>query len=303
MSDRGGSAPPVCGVLLVDKPAGITSHDVVARVRRLTGIRKVGHGGTLDPFATGLMLVLVGRATKLFDLLLPLSKRYRLTAQFGATSTTGDRDGGITPHEDAASVSGEALEAILPRFMGTIKQQVPAYSAVKVAGEPLYRKARRGQAVDLPVREVEIRELDLVSFDATSRQAVLDVACSRGTYVRQLCEDIGDALGAGAYAQELRRTAVGDFRVDDALTLEELERLPGDSLFTGADPAFISCAGALYFLPGRKLDESDSRAVTHGQPIAGTEDGLVRLFDSDRLLAIYGPGEKTGLIYPRVVLV
>ena len=301
MPDRG--AAVACGVLLVDKPAGITSHDVVDRVRRLSGMRKVGHGGTLDPFATGLMLVLMGRATKLFDYLLPLSKGYRLTAQFGATTVTGDRDGEVTPYEGALAVTREALDDILPRFRGMINQMVPAYSAVKVGGEPLYRKARRGQEVELPTRDVEIKKLEVVSFDGEQQRAVIDVACSKGTYVRQLCEDVGRALGAGAYATGLRRTAIGDFSVEGAATLEELARMPADVLLTAGNPAFISCAGALYFLRGRELDESDCRAVIHGQPIAGDEDGFIRLFQGDRLLAIYGPGEKAGLIYPRVKLV
>lgn len=292
-----------CGVLLVDKPAGITSHDVVDRLRRISGLRKVGHGGTLDPFATGLMLVLAGRATKLFDYLMPLDKRYRVTVQFGSVSTTGDTDGEISDVEGGSRVSRKSLAATLPGFRGRIQQRVPAYSAVKVGGRPLYKTARRGQEVKAPTREVEIRELELVSFEAEAQEAVLEVACSKGTYIRQLSQDLGEALGSGAYTSNLRRTAVGEFTAHAASTLDELERIERDKLLTPANPAFISCAGALYFLPGRDLAEEDLRAVSHGQPIAGEEADLVRLMHGGRLLALYGPGEKAGLIYPRVVLV
>lgn len=299
----GESAPLDCGVLLVDKPEGITSHDVVDRVRRISGIRKVGHGGTLDPFATGLMLILVGRATKLFDYLMPLEKRYRVTARFGGRSTTGDTDGDISPVEGASPVTLAALQKTLPRFEGTISQKVPAYSAVKVGGEALYKKARRGQEVKTPSRDVEIRELELLSFDAGEQSAEIAVACSRGTYIRQFCEDLGEALGTGAFAANLRRTAVGEFTVDASAGLDDLARLGRGELLMPANPAFISCAGALYFLPGRQLDDDDLRSVGHGQPIDGDEKGLVKLLQGDRLIALYGPGDKAGEIYPRVILV
>lgn len=285
---------------MVDKPAGITSHDVVDEVRRLTGIRKVGHAGTLDPFATGLLLVLVGKATRLSDLLMPLVKEYRVEAQFGAVSTTGDVDGELTPV--SGLVERQDILGVLSHFTGTIDQRVPAYAAVKVNGEALYRKARRGEAVERPVRQVQIHSLKLESFDAGRQRAVLAVACSRGTYIRQLCEDIGEQLDSAAYAAALRRTAVGEFRATRALGLEQLASIPAVSLLSDDNPASLSCLGALYFLPVREVDESEIAAVTNGQPLTGEATGAMRVVGQDRLLAVYGPGKKEGYIYPQVVL-
>lgn len=293
-------AAPPCGILLVDKPAGATSHDVVDRVRRLTGIRKVGHGGTLDPFATGLLLVLVGKATRLFDLLTPLKKEYRVTVQFGAASTTGDVDGDIAP--SGGSINKAELEAALPQFQGLITQQVPAYSAVKKDGEPLYRKARRGDVFELPTREVEVFSLALAAFDGEKQQAVLEVACSKGTYIRKLCEDIGSALDTGAYAAALRRTAIGEHRAGKASSLESLEAMPRQALLTGDNPSFLSCLPALYFLPMREVGQRQLEAVATGRPIEGGETGPVRLTAGGRLVAVYGPGES-GYIRPLVVLI
>lgn len=318
------SIPP-CAVLLVDKPAGITSHDVVDRIRRLTGIRKVGHAGTLDPFATGLLLVLVGKATRLSDYFTPLDKEYRVTVQFGAASTTGDVDGVITPAANAdgqvspaadmdddilpigkvappAPVTEEALRETLPGFTGKMRQQAHVFSAVKVSGEALYRKARRGETVKAPVRDIEVHRLELESFDGEKQQAVLSVACSKGTYIRQLCEDIAAALGTAAYAAILRRTRVGEFGVDRAASLEKLGSMPRESLLAESNPSFISALGALYFLPVRDVDEKDARAVTAGCAISGDESGPVRLAADGRLLAIYRPGDDPGQLRPLVVL-
>ncbi|MEK6537453.1 MAG: tRNA pseudouridine(55) synthase TruB, partial [Actinomycetota bacterium] len=295
------SIPP-CAVLLVDKPAGITSHDVVDRIRRLTGIRKVGHAGTLDPFATGLLLVLVGKATRLSDYFTPLDKEYRVTVQFGAASTTGDVDGVITPAAPPTPVTEEALRETLPGFTGKMRQRAHAYSAVKVGGEALYRKARRGETVKAPVRDIEVHRLELESFDGEKQQAVLSVACSKGTYIRQLCEDIAAALGTAAYAAILRRTRVGEFRVDRAAGLEKLGSMPRESLLTESNPSFITALGALYFLPVRDVDEKDARAVTAGRAISGEESGPVRLAADGRLLAIYRPGDDPGQLRPLVVL-
>ena len=278
----------------------MSSHDAVDLVRRLTGLRKVGHGGTLDPFATGLLLILVGKATRFFDLLAPLKKTYRVTVKFGARSTTGDVDGEISPV--AGTVTRAGLEAALPRFTGLIQQKVPAFSAVKRGGVPLYKLARRGRQVDRPVREVEVCSLDLAGFDAGAQQAVLDVRCSKGTYIRTLCEDIGAALGTGAYAARLRRTAVGELKVESAATPKQLTGQPRPQLLTAANPSFLSCWSALYFLPVRELSPTEIRAVSFGQPIAGSEEGPVRLGSAGRLLAVYGPGERQGFIRPLVMV-
>ncbi|MHB8792051.1 MAG: tRNA pseudouridine synthase B [Thermoleophilia bacterium] len=315
------SSPP-CAVLLIDKPAGFTSHDVVSRLRRLTGIKKIGHAGTLDPFATGLLLMLVGKATRLFDFFMPLDKEYLVTVQFGVSSTTGDIDGDITvkaegvatdaetsgtaatdaEKPEGVSVTETALREVLSEFIGTIDQKAHAFSAVKVGGEALYKKARRGETVEAPVRQIEITELKLESFDAETQQASLSVACSKGTYIRQLVEDVAGRLGTVAYALELRRTRIGDYRVEQAASLEELAALPAPSLLTDDNPSFISGVGALYFLPVRQVDEIETRAVKNGRRLAGGDAGPVRLAHNGQLLAIYGPGDKPDELRPLVVL-
>jgi tRNA pseudouridine55 synthase len=199
-------------------------------------------------------------------------------------------------------VSAGRLQEALPRFTGRIRQQAPLYSAVKVGGVPLHRRVRRGEQVEAPWREVEIRGIKLDGFDEEGQEARLTVNCSGGTYIRKLCEDLGEALGSGAYVSELRRTAVGGFRAGDAASLDELEPLPRQELLGGANPAFISCMGALYFLPERELTPGELQAVSHGRPIEGTETGPVRLAAEGRLVAVYGPGDREGSIYPRVIL-
>lgn len=316
-----GSSPP-CAMLLIDKPAGLTSHDVVSRLRRLTGVKKIGHAGTLDPFATGLLLMLVGKATRLFDYFMPLDKEYLVTAKFGASSTTGDIDGEITrvaggadtgagtagaPVTESevlagAPVTEPALREILPEFTGTIDQKAHAFSAVKVGGEALYKKARRGEKVEAPVRQIEITQLRLESFDAESQQASLSIACSKGTYIRQLVEDIAARLGTAAHALALRRIRIGEYRVEQAASLEELAALPVTSLLTGSNPSFISGAGALYFLPVRQVDEIEARAVKNGRRLNGEDAGPVRVTGGGQLLAIYGPSDKMGELRPLVVL-
>lgn len=209
------------GCLLIDKPSGPTSHDVIAQLRRTGALRgeKVGHAGTLDPFATGLLTVLAGQATRYQDCLTGLGKLYETTLCFGAKSDTGDREGGI--ELVGGETSRAELERALPAFNGEIEQRAPAYSAVKVDGERLYKKARRGERVDLPVRQVQIEQIEIAQFDAAGQTATLKIRCSSGTYIRQLASDIGESLGVGAYCQELRRLAVGTFNVAAAITLEQ----------------------------------------------------------------------------------
>lgn len=288
-----------CGLLLVDKPRGLSSHDVVDRVRRHTGVGKAGHGGTLDPFATGLLLVLLGRATRLFDYFLPLAKEYRATVRFGFRSTTGDSEGDISAA--AGRVSEAELRQALDGFRGAIRQRVPEWSAVKVGGERLYRRARRGEAVDTPVREVTVHRLELASFDGANQEAVLEIACSKGTYIRRLCEDIAAAAGSAAYCSELRRTAIGEFRVENAVGLERLEAEGKLLAGPGGGPSFISCFGALYFLPVREIAEKEKKLVLNGRPLEGEAAGPTRIASCEQLLAVYGPGREAGRIDPLVV--
>ncbi len=256
----------MAGALLVDKPAGVTSHDVVARIRRERG-GKVGHAGTLDPFATGLLLVLLGRATRLQRYLLPLAKKYRATARLGWRSTTGDPDGELTE-------TGRIPDRLeLPT--GEIKQRVPMTSAVKVEGERLYKRAHRGEEIETPTRTVTVHRADLIESD--SERATFEIECSSGTYVRTLIETLEDA-----YCESLRRIAIGPFEVADG---EERE---------------ISVEDLMAFLPERVLDKEEAEAVGHGRPVAGDVNGHVRLTHDDRLIAIArADGEN---LRPEVVL-
>jgi tRNA pseudouridine55 synthase len=284
---------PEDGILLIDKPVGFTSHDVVACVRRelRPSVKKVGHAGTLDPFATGLLVVLVGRATKLARFLVDLPKQYVCTMKFGVRSSTGDLTGDLA--ETGATTTRELVEAALPRFIGTVVQQVPMTSAAKVDGERLYKKAHRGEVVETPVKEVEITAIDVHWFDEAAQTMRCRVACSKGTYVRQLATDIGEAVGAGAHLEELARTAIGDLLLDDAQSLaafqKEIEaREPGDERI----PGLILPASALKFMPGIELSAAQVAAVRNGARLPGGPREAVRLTCRGELIAIYGPAEE-----------
>jgi tRNA pseudouridine55 synthase len=255
------------GVILVDKPAGVTSHDVVAaQRRRLPRKTKVGHAGTLDPFATGLLLVLVGRATRVQRFLMALGKRYETVARLGWTSTTGDPEGELAP--------GRMPDELrLPT--GTIRQRPPAYSAVKIGGRRAYALARRGEAVEVPEREVRVDRFELLSRDGD--RAAFAIDCSSGTYVRSLIADLGDA-----YCLELRRTGIGPFDVADA----DPERL-------------VPLDDALAFLPAVELAGDDARRASHGVAVPGHSEGTVRLRDDDGLIALAEPRED-GTLKPVV---
>ena len=256
------------GVVLVDKPAGVTSHDVVAGVRRRLGRGvKVGHAGTLDPFATGLLLVLVGRGTRVQRFVMALGKRYETVARLGWTSTTGDPEGEIAP--------GRMPDEPFALPTGTVRQRPPAYSAVKVGGQRAYALARRGEAVEVPEREVQVERFDLLWRQED--RAAFEIECSSGTYVRSLIADLGDA-----YCLELRRTAIGPFEVADA---DEERIVPLDD--------------ALAFLPAVALAGDDARRASHGVAVPGDAAGPVRLRDEDGLIAIAEP-RGDGTLKPTV---
>jgi tRNA pseudouridine55 synthase len=284
---------PLDGILLIDKPEGFTSHDVVARVRRQVrpAVKKVGHAGTLDPFATGLLVVLVGRATKLARFFVDLPKEYECTLQFGVRSDSGDLTGELL--DTGVSTTLEAVQAVLPDFLGTILQQVPMTSAVKVDGERLYKKAHRGEVVETPNKVARIEALDVLEFNADAQRMRCRVACSKGTYVRQLAIDIGEAVGAGAHLQQLSRTATGDLSLADAQTLAAFEeaveaREPGDERI----PGLVSPAAALQFMPGIELSAAQVTAARNGARIPGGPPEPVRLTYRGELVAIYGPAEE-----------
>ena len=267
------------GILVIDKPAGMTSHDVVDRVRKNLGTRKVGHAGTLDPDATGLLLIGVGRATRLLSYAQQTPKRYRAVARFGITTTTQDSSGEVTSDRPARITEAD-LKGVLDDFTGELKQVPPMVSAVKVGGERLYKKARRGEEVERAPRVVTVYELAMVDFDPRGATATLDIACSAGTYVRTLVHDIGESLGCGAHLAALRRTENAGFTIDEAVNLEDVE---AGRLRPSSD--------AVRALRTIEVEESDARLVANGrrlQAVADVADGeSVALSRSGTILAVY----------------
>ncbi|MDX6631603.1 MAG: tRNA pseudouridine55 synthase [Gaiellales bacterium] len=272
-------------VLLVDKPAGPTSFGCVARVRGALGGRrlKVGHAGTLDPFATGLLALLVGRATRLAPYLVGLDKRYRAVVQLGVRSDTGDPEGALEPGEGPLP-DPAALAAACAQLVGTISQVPPTTSAIKVGGQRAYALARAGEDVEMVPREVRVHALDVVCHDAAGGRAVLDIHCSKGTYVRALARDLGEALGCGAYCAELRRLAIGHLDIARAGSLDDVA---ADPL---AGPWRMPCSEALAHLPARALEPAERDALLHGRAIAARgEDGPLRCLAEGRLVCVAGP--------------
>ncbi len=201
-------------ILNLNKPVGWSSFDVVKRVRHLTGVRKVGHAGTLDPFATGVLLVCTGRATKKVSGLMDLEKEYKAELEFGKATDTHDPTGTFLPEKSTSSLSLPQIEAVCEAFEGEILQTPPMYSAVKVKGQRLYKMARRGQTIDRPSRKVVIKRIELLKFEHP--RLWLNVTCSKGTYIRALAHDMGERLGCGAYLRSLVRTRIGSYSIENA---------------------------------------------------------------------------------------
>jgi tRNA pseudouridine55 synthase len=297
--------PQASGFVVVDKPAGMTSHDVVGRLRRLARTRRVGHGGTLDPMATGVLIVAVNRATRLLTYVSGSDKAYAATVRLGQSTVTDDAEGGVTGGAPAGGVTRERVEAGLAELTGEITQVPSAVSAIKVNGQRAYKRVRDGEEVALPPRPVTVSRLDLVGWhpvDDALLDVDIEVECGSGTYVRALARDLGQALGVGGHLTALRRTRVGGFGIDEAVTLVGLQEVVEkndhlDSMIMSLEVA----AGRL--LPLHTLDDDASRRVTHGNPVAldirdSARCGL--LSPDGRLLAI-AVGKK-GLARPEVVL-
>ena len=274
------------GLLLVDKPRGVTSHDVVDVVRRGLGTRKVGHAGTLDPMATGLLLIGVGRATRLLRFLGSLPKTYEGALRLGVETTTLDADGDVV-HETEVDASEADVAAAMRTLLGESLQRPPAFSAVKVGGRKLYEAAREGEWIEAEPRSIRVDAFDLVSFDAPD--ATFRVTCSGGTYVRVLAADVGAALSCGAHLTALRRTAIGPYAVDDAVAPDHAdEPLPIDA--------------AVGHLPHLDLDAEEAVAASHGRPLGPSGlPGPYGVFGPDgRLIGVYeddGPRAR-----PQVIL-
>lgn len=281
----------VDGVLLLDKPAGISSNDALQKARRLFSAEKAGHTGTLDPMATGLLPLCFGEATKFSADLLNADKTYEAELCLGVTTRTGDAEGEVTG-EVAVNADEAAFAALLPAFTGRLRQVPPMYSALKRDGKPLYELARQGIEVEREAREITIHRLDLVSF--ASPRAVIRVRCSKGTYIRTLAEDIGKALGCGAHLTALRRTGVGDLVLPRAQTLDEIaacDEERRDSLLQPVD-------SLLQGVPRVDLGTEAAARFSHGNPVASTQIGLCRVYAANRLLGL-GQGDSAGQLHPK----
>ncbi|MEZ0581080.1 tRNA pseudouridine(55) synthase TruB [Nocardioides sp. MH1] len=287
------------GLVVVDKPGGLTSHDVVARVRRLAGTRKVGHAGTLDPMATGVLVVGTGRATRLLGHLMTTEKAYDATIRLGVSTVTDDAEGDVVATVPADGLTGEQVRTALAAFVGDIEQVPTAVSAIKVDGKRSYQRVREGEEVALDARPVTIHELvvhDVRPGGAASPQTVdVDVSlrCSSGTYVRAVARDLGATLGVGGHLTALRRTAVGPYRLDDARTLEQLtDEFSVMSIEQAARAAF----------PSYDLDPGEAQAVRYGRALPLDIDGLTAVFaPSGEFLALYRP--EGGRARPAAVFV
>ncbi|MHB1092137.1 tRNA pseudouridine(55) synthase TruB [Thiobacillus sp.] len=264
---------PIDGVLLLNKPVGITSNAALQKAKWLLNAKKAGHTGTLDPFADGLLPLCFGEATKFSAYLLDADKRYRAVMQLGVTTTTGDPEGEVLDTREVSVSRGDLL-AVLPRFMGEIEQIPPMHSALKHQGRPLYEYARAGIEIERPPRKVTVRALDMI--ECAPPRVVLDVQCTAGTYIRTLAQDIGAALGCGAHLIALTRTAAGGFSLDQARSLASLEALEA-----GQRPSWLQPADCLVaHLPALQLDDADAADLCQGRsvPYSGDHTGLMRVY-------------------------
>ncbi len=290
----------VDGVLLLDKPIGITSNAALQRVKRLFDAAKAGHVGTLDPLASGLLPVCLGEATKFSSDMFSADKSYEAELLLGVTTTTGDTEGDVTSRQPVA-VSPEQIRAVLQRFTGALEQTPPMYSALKRDGKPLYAYARAGQTVERAPRSITIHEIVLLSLALADSRFTISVRCTKGTYIRVLAEDIGSVLGCGATLARLRRTSVGAFGLHRAVTLDCLETLPAAQRASSLLPVDCLVAG----LPALVLPADSIIRILKGQAAqADTAEnaGLVRLYDRDRCFIGLGELQPDGLLLPKRLL-
>ncbi len=296
---------PATGILAVDKPAGVTSHDVVARLRRITGVRRIGHGGTLDPLATGVLPLLIGTATRMAEYMARWQKTYRFTIRLGQSTDTYDAEGSVSRVRNAGHISAADIEAALPRFRGDISQCPPVYSAIKRAGRPLYEYARAQRPVELEARQVRVDRLELLKYRAPDAELLLE--CGSGTYARSLANDIGEALGCGAHVVELVRTAVGPLTLEGAYTIEAIEAAAKEERWSDL---LLPPDTALSDAPAVTLGEIEFESVAGGRSVrvlqsSESADGdLCCAYDGrGRFVAVLRYDEKAAVWRPRKVFV
>jgi tRNA pseudouridine55 synthase len=293
----------LCGVLVLDKPAGWTSHDAVNKLRRLSGTKKIGHLGTLDPLATGVLPLLVGRATRLAQFYAKDRKAYKTTIRFGHATDTYDREGEPTSPALDVTINGDQLNEALGAFRGRFLQTPPAISAKKINGVAAYKLARQNQPVELAAVEVEVYDLQVTRIEG--RDVDMTIECSAGTYIRSIAHDLGKALGCGGFVQELRRTASGEFSIADAFTLEQVEKLCTEGRF---GEALLQGERVLPGLPAERVDLITEAQIRQGRDFrtspfrihAGAR--LVRAINDAGQIVAIGEQKLPNLYHPIVVL-
>lgn len=292
------------GILIIHKPLGITSHDVVARIRKLLKQKRVGHTGTLDPLASGVLPICLGQATRVAEYLSESGKAYQAQITFGTVTDTYDAEGTITRTVDTTGLQRHQIEQILPRFLGQQQQQPPRYSAIKIQGQPAYKLARAGETVEIEARTIDITHLQILGWQ--SPQLSLAIECSKGTYIRSLAYDLGEQTGYGAHLSALQRTRSGPFTIADSITLEQLAIAAeqGD-----VASHLLPADRALEHWPALFLDEDTAQRVLHGNtftyylPDRSAKTALARVYDARRqFLAIASWDEKQQIWQPKKVM-
>ncbi|MBD3610176.1 MAG: tRNA pseudouridine(55) synthase TruB [Gammaproteobacteria bacterium] len=279
---------PVNGILLLDKPIGMSSNQALQKVKRLFNAQKAGHTGNLDPLATGVLPICLGEGTKVSAFLLDADKRYTGKITLGQRTSTADSEGEVIDTAPIPELNKLQLESVLQQFLGEIEQIPPMYSALKVDGQPLYKLAHKGVEIERKARRIQIYELNLLSFEGDSLE--IDVHCSKGTYIRTLAEDIGKALGTVAYLSALRRTVAGPFRLEECVDMATLEHVAEDKGPEQLDEFLAPMESALEDWPDVVLSENAAFFLGQGQPVVvpnAPTEGMVRLFDkSERFLGV-----------------
>ncbi len=302
MARRRVKGRPVHGILLLDKPSGITSNEALQTVKHLFFARKAGHTGSLDPLASGLLPICLGEATKVSGFLLDADKRYWVECKLGERTATGDAEGEVLESRPVASYDEQQLEAVLAQFRGPIQQIPPMYSALKHQGQRLYKLARQGIEVEREPRDIQIHALNLLAFAGDRLE--IDVHCSKGTYVRTLAEDIGEKLGCGAHVTGLRRTAVGPYREDQMVTLQQLETMHAEDR-RSLDKLLLSVESALMQWPDVSLSSDAAFYLQQGQPVLvphAPTSGWVRLYQNKDDFLGMGEILDDGRVAPRRLL-
>ncbi|HED40964.1 MAG TPA: tRNA pseudouridine(55) synthase TruB [Chromatiales bacterium] len=297
------SGREVNGILLFDKPAGMSSNALLQRIKRIFNARKAGHTGSLDPLATGLLPICLGEATKMSGFLLDADKRYQVTIKLGIKTTTGDAEGEAILTREVGHYSNPELELVLAEFLGDIEQIPPMYSALKKDGQPLYKLARKGIEVERKVRNIKIHSIEILAAEGDLLE--LDVHCSKGTYIRTLAEDIGERLGCGAHVAVLRRLSVGPFSGKKMISAAQLENIAEEGGFEALDQLLLPMENALVNWPEVRLSQDVAFFLKRGQAVVvpkAPREGLVKLFAEENVFLGVGYIMDDGRVAPRRLL-